>query len=63
MDCVAVLYYWDGSKEEVPAKREWIDDIVSAVEGQYTFIDNEKSLFIKGQNIMKVDIYEVKNED
>ena len=62
MDCVAVLYYWNGSMAELPIKSDWIDGIVSAVEGQYTYIDKEKNLCIKGENIMKVDIYRRNNE-
>lgn len=63
MDCIAVLYYWNGSMEELPVKREWIDDIVGAVEGQYTVTDNEQGFCIKGQNIMKVDIYAAGGND
>lgn len=61
MDCTAVLYYWNGSTEEVPVKREWIDDIVSAVEGQYLFSGN--GITINGSNIYKVDIYGGRNDN
>lgn len=47
--------------EEVPVKREWIDDIVSAVEGQYLFSGN--GITINGSNIMKVDIYGGNNDN
>lgn len=56
---IAVLYYWNGSKEEVQIKKEWIDDIVDAVEGQYYFCGN--GIAINGGDIFKVDIYEVNN--
>ena len=56
---VAHITYWSGSTEDVEIKREWIDGIVSAVKGQYTFFDNKEGFHIRGQYISKVDIYEV----
>lgn len=51
------LYFWSGNKETIEIKPEFIDDIVSAVEGQYTFIDNVSGLTVKGEDIKHVDIY------
>ena len=53
----ADLYFWSGNKETIEIKPEFIDDIVSAVEGQYTFIDNTSGLIVKGEDIEHVDIY------
>lgn len=57
MKYYADLYCWSGNKETIEIKPEFIDDIVSAVEGQYTFIDNISGLTVKGEDIKHVDIY------
>ena len=57
MKYYADLYFWSGNKETIEIKPEFIDDIVFAVEGQYTFIDNVSGLTVKGEDIEHVDIY------
>ena len=57
MKYYADLYFWSGNKETIEIKPEFIDDIVFAVEGQYTFIDNVSGLTVKGEDIKHVDIY------
>lgn len=52
----AELTYWNGDKETVEIKEEYIDDIVSAVKGQYTFIDNKNHFAVCGGSIYHVDI-------
>jgi hypothetical protein len=57
MKYYADLYFWSGNKETIEIKPEFIDNIVSTVEGQYTFIDNVSGLTVKGEDIKHVDIY------
>jgi hypothetical protein len=57
MKYYADLYFWSGNKETIEIKPEFIDDIVSAVEGQYTFVNNVSGLTVKGEDIEHVDIY------
>ena len=59
MKYYADVLYWSGNKETIEIKPEFIDDIVSAVEGQYTFIDNVSGLTIKGGDIRHIDIFSV----
>ena len=54
---IAHLFAWDGREQEIEIEPEWIDDILSAVQGQYTFINNEKKFGIHGGNYKHVDIY------
>lgn len=58
---IAHLFAWDGREQEIEIEPEWIDDIVSAVQGQYTFINNEKKFGIHGGNYKHVDIYRREN--
>ena len=60
MKYYADVLYWSGNKETIEIKPEFIDDIVSAVEGQYTFIDNVSGLTVKGGDIRHIDIYTIK---
>lgn len=55
----ADLLYWDGHKETIEIKKKFISDIVNAVEGQYTFVNNESGLVVYGGSIFKVDIYTI----
>lgn len=57
MKYYADLYLWSGDLVTIEIDPEYIDDIVSAVEGQYTFIDNVKGVTINGGVIEHVDIY------
>ena len=57
MQYFADLYYHDGSIETIKIAEENIDDIVDAVEGQFTFINNKTGFAIKGENIAHVDIW------
>ena len=59
---LAVLKRWDGGEQIYSIKREWIDDIVSAVQGQYTYINNEAGFTIKGSDFAHINVYEVKDD-
>lgn len=54
----AKLTAWNGEVIEQEIKKEWIDDLVCAVQGQYTFINKEKDFGINGGNFKHIDIYE-----
>lgn len=57
--CIAEFITWTGEKIKQEVKREWAEDIASAVEGQYMFINNESGFTIRGSDFQHVDIYEV----
>ena len=57
MKYYADLYLWSGEKTTIEIEPSYIDDIVSAVKGQYTFIDNLKKITIRGELVEHVDIY------
>ena len=57
MKYYADLYFWSGDNKTLEIKPEFIDDIVDAIEGQYTFIDNVSGLTVNGGDIKHVDIY------
>lgn len=59
---VAELTKWDGTKETLEIQREWIDDIVAAIEAQFTIVNKPLGLYIKGSDYFHVDIYEVEND-
>lgn len=59
---VAELTTWSGEKETAEIQRDWIDDIVAAIQGQFTIINNQKGLCIRGGQYCHVDIYEVEND-
>lgn len=59
---IAEFTRWDGEKETMEIERAWIDDIVTAVEAQYTIINNQLGIIIKGGTYCHVDIYEVAND-
>lgn len=59
---IAEFTRWDGEKETMEIERAWIDDIVTAVEAQYTIINNQLGITIKGGAYCHVDIYEVAND-
>ena len=56
---IAELKRWDGKVEKKKIKKSWIEDIVFAVEGQFTIQNNDTDLKIKGSDYYHVDIYEV----
>jgi len=55
---IAEFTKWNGEKEEHEIEREWIDDIVFAVEAQM-FVSIKDKFSIQGGNFSHVDIYEV----
>lgn len=59
---IAELIRWDGVMETIRIKREWIDDIVTAVQAQCTIVNNMLGVSIKGGNYCHVDIYEVDDD-
>lgn len=59
MRYIAELTKWNGEKETIKIKQEWIQDIVDAVEGQFYFQDNQKKFAIVGSNYCHVDIYKL----
>lgn len=56
MKYYAILRHWNRTVSVIEIKKEWIDDIVSAVQGQYTFVDNKSGFGVRGQDIMDVTI-------
>lgn len=52
----------DGKEQDVEIEESWIDDIVSAIQGQYTFVNNVKNFVIHGEFFVHVDIYWKKKE-
>lgn len=59
---IAELTKWDGTVVAQEIKREWIDDIVAAIQGQFTIANRQQGLVIKGSDYFHVDIYEVAND-
>lgn len=59
----AKLHYWNGSVEEIEIKAEYIDDILDAVTGQFTFIDRERNFGVRGEQISHVDILTQKQKE
>ena len=59
---IAEFTRWDGEKETREIERAWIDDIVTAVEAQYTIVNNQLGITIRGGTYCHVDIYEVAND-
>lgn len=63
MKYYADLYLWSGEKTTIEIELSYIDDIISAVKGQYTFIDNLKKITVRGELIRRVDIYSKGDKD
>ena len=59
---VAELFKWNGEIVRQEIKREWIDDIVAAVVGQYFFASNKDHFSIRGFDYKHINVYEVKDE-
>jgi hypothetical protein len=59
----ADLHFWFDKPKVIEIQKEDIDNIVAAVEGQYTFVNNKTGLAIKGETVAYVNIHEVKEED
>lgn len=59
---IAEFAKWDGNVIAQEIKREWIEDIVFAIEGQLTIANKLLGLYIKGSDYFHVDIYEVAND-
>lgn len=53
----AELLYWNGTKETIEIRKKFIQDIVDAVRGQFTFINRETGLCVYGGSIHTVNIY------
>lgn len=60
---IAHLFAWDGREQEIEIEPEWIDGIVSAVQGQYSYFDNARKFGIHGGNYKHVDIYRRENKN
>ncbi len=56
---IAEFTKWNGEKIQHEIQRDWIESIVDAVIGQFTFIDNVSGFGIKGSDFAHVDVYEV----
>ena len=54
----AKLTKWNGEVIEQEIKKEWIDDLVCAVQGQYSFFDKVRGFGIKGGDYIHIDVYE-----
>lgn len=59
MRYIAELTKWNGEKETIKIKKEWIDDIVYAIKGQFYVADIKEKFSIVGSNYCHVDIYKV----
>lgn len=59
MRYIAELTKWNGEKETIKIKKEWIDDIVYAIKGQFYVANNKEKFSIVGSNYCHVDIYKV----
>ncbi len=57
MRYIAELTKWNGEKETIKIKKEWIDDIVFAVQSQMYVNNKDTKLEIHGGNYSHVDIY------
>ena len=57
MRYIAELTKWNGEKEVIKIKKEWIDDIVTAVEAQIFIANNKQKFSIVGSDYYHVDIY------
>lgn len=57
---IAELTKWNGEKVKQEIKREWIQDIVDAVVGQFTFVDKKSGFGINGGQFAHINVYEVK---
>ena len=57
MRYIAELTKWNGEKETIKIKKEWIDDIVTAVKAQIFIANNKQKFSIVGSNYCHVDIY------
>lgn len=57
MRYIAELTKWNGEKETIKIKKEWIDDIVYAIKGQFYVANNKEKFSIVGSNYCHVDIY------
>ena len=57
MRYIAELTKWNGEKETIKIKKEWIDDIVTAIKAQIFIADNKQKFSIVGSNYCHVDIY------
>lgn len=53
----AQLIYWSGEEQIIEIRKKFIQDIVDAVEGQFTFINRETGLCVYGNRIQTVNIY------
>lgn len=58
----ADLKFWFDKPQTIEIPEKFIDDVVAAVEGQYTFIDNESGLVVHGEHIAHIDIYTLENK-
>lgn len=59
---VAELIKWNDEKISQEIRREWINDIVAAVVGQYLFCNNKDGFSIRGADFKHINVYEVKDE-
>ena len=57
---IAELIKWNGEKVQQEIKREWIQDIVDAVVGQYTFVDRNSGFGVNGSQFAHINVYQVK---
>lgn len=59
---VAEMTAWDGTVDRYYIPYELIDDLVSAVEGQYLFINNKDNVTIDGSKYVHINVYEINEE-
>ena len=51
---IAKFTKWNGEKITYKVNSEWINDIASAVKGQYYFVDNVQGFCIDGSQFAQV---------
>lgn len=56
---IAKFKYWNGDIEESEIQKDWINDIVFAIEAQMFIANKNTGLQIKGSSYSNVDIFEV----
>ena len=56
---IAELKWWDNTIEKHVIQRNWIDDMVFAVESQMLVQNKETGLRINGAKYRHIDVYEI----
>ena len=60
---IAELIKWTGETVVQEIQKDWIDDVTSAVVGQYSFYDKVRGFGINGGEFRHVNVYEVEDAE